>query len=108
MKDDDAVFLLDDHEMVPEPSRHPRNRRRHRRDRRSGLVDKCRGIVGMRPDVALVDVVLPDGNGVKVYEPRAYAPDVRTLVLTSFSDDDARGNRCRRSRRCRKVSAATS
>ena len=43
----------------------------------------------MRPDVALVDVVLPDGNGVKVCEAlRTYAPDVRTLVLTSFSDDD--------------------
>ena len=33
--------------------------------------------------------VLPDGNGVEVCEAlRTYAPDVRTLVLTSFCDDD--------------------
>ena len=103
-----TVFLLDDHEMV----------RRGLRDilateddidviGEAGTVDEgARGIVGMRPDVALVDVVLPDGNGVKVCEAlRTYAPDVRTLVLTSFSDDDAlRGNRCRRSRRCPEAS----
>ena len=91
-----TVFLLDDHEMV----------RRGLRDilateddidviGEAGTVDEgARGIVGMRPDVALVDVVLPDGNGVKVCEAlRTYAPDVRTLVLTSSSDDDAlRGN----------------
>ncbi len=86
-----TVFLLDDHEMV----------RRGLRDilateddidviGEAGTVDEgARGIVGMRPDVALVDVVLPDGNGVEVCEAlRTYAPDVRTLVLTSFCDDD--------------------
>lgn len=86
-----TVFLLDDHEMV----------RRGLRDilateddidviGEAGTVDEgARGIVGMRPDVALVDIVLPDGNGVEVCEAlRTYAPDVRTLVLTSFCDDD--------------------
>lgn len=86
-----SVFLLDDHEMV----------RRGLRDILSleddidvigeaGTVnDGVRGIVAKKPDVALVDIVLPDGNGVEVCEAlRQYAPDVRILVLTSFSDDD--------------------
>lgn len=86
-----SVFLLDDHEMV----------RRGLRDILSleddievigeaGTVnDGVRGIVSLKPDVALVDIVLPDGNGVEVCEAlRQYAPEVRILVLTSFSDDD--------------------
>lgn len=85
------VFLLDDHEMV----------RRGLRDILSAendidvigeagtVVEGVKGIVGMKPDVALVDIVLPDGNGVEVCEAlRIYAPDVRVLVLTSFSDDE--------------------
>lgn len=85
------VFLLDDHEMV----------RRGLRDILSAeddinvigeagsVIDGVKGIVAMKPDVALVDIVLPDGNGVEVCEAlRIYAPEVRVLVLTSFSDDE--------------------
>ena len=85
------IFLLDDHEMV----------RRGLRDILSAEADLevigeagtvtegVKGIVETKPDVALVDVVLPDGNGVEVCEAlSAHAPGVKILVLTSFSDDD--------------------
>lgn len=85
------IFLLDDHEMV----------RRGLRDILSAeddlevvgeagtVTDGVKEIVATKPDVALVDIVLPDGNGVEVCEAvRKFAPDVRIIVLTSFSDDD--------------------
>ncbi len=85
------VFLLDDHEMV----------RRGLRDILSieddlevigeagTVADGVKQIEALKPDVAIVDIVLPDGNGVEVCEAlRQYAPDVRILVLTSFSDDE--------------------
>jgi len=85
------VYLLDDHEMV----------RRGLRDilasddnievvgEAATVTDGVKGIVAARPDVALVDIVLPDGTGVDVCEAiQRLAPEVKTLVLTSFSDDD--------------------
>ncbi len=85
------VHLLDDHEMV----------RRGLRDilgeaddieviGESGCVaDGVRAIVAENPDVALVDVELPDGDGVEVCQALStLAPEVRILVLTSFADDD--------------------
>ncbi len=86
-----CVYLLDDHEMV----------RRGLRDiltaeadielvgEAATVIDGVKGIASTKPDVALVDIVLPDGNGVEVCEAvKRLAPDVKTLVLTSFSDDD--------------------
>ena len=85
------VFLLDDHEMV----------RRGLRDilsveddlevigEAATVADGVKQIVALRPDVAIVDIVLPDGTGVEVCQAvRQYAPDVGILVLTSFSDDE--------------------
>ncbi|MGW0660277.1 response regulator [Streptodolium elevatio] len=47
-------------------------------------------IPATRPQVAVLDVRLPDGSGVEVCrEIRASMPDVRCLMLTSFSDDEA-------------------
>jgi DNA-binding NarL/FixJ family response regulator len=44
----------------------------------------------VRPDVAVLDVRLPDGNGVEVCrEIRSLHPSVKCLMLTSFSDDEA-------------------
>lgn len=86
------VFLLDDHEVV-----------------RRGLAD----LLGMesdivvvgeagtareavprikatRPDVAVLDVRLPDGSGVEVCrDVRSHNPDVKALMLTSYADDEA-------------------
>src|SRR5207245_5104923 len=43
-----------------------------------------------RPDVAVLDVRLPDGDGVEVCrEIRARHPEVQCLMLTSFADDEA-------------------
>jgi DNA-binding NarL/FixJ family response regulator len=87
-----AVFLLDDHEVV----------RRGVRDMLEAEPDiKVVGEAGtaasalaripaLRPDVAVLDVRLPDGDGVTVCrEIRSRMPEVACLMLTSFSDDDA-------------------
>jgi two-component system, NarL family, response regulator DevR len=86
------VFLLDDHEVV-----------------RRGISDLLDAepdleVVGeagtarealaripaLRPDVAVLDVRLPDGDGVTVCrEIRSQMPEVACLMLTSFADDEA-------------------
>ena len=86
------VFLLDDHEIV-------------RRGLRDLLEDSGRiKVVGeagtaveamsrippTRPDVAVLDVRLPDGDGVSVCrDVRSRHPEIQCLMLTSFSDDEA-------------------
>ncbi len=43
-----------------------------------------------RPDVAVLDVRLPDGSGVEVCrEVRSRHPEIQCLILTSFTDDEA-------------------
>lgn len=86
------VFLLDDHEVV-----------------RRGLGDlitlesdmtvvgeagtaaeALNRIPAARPDVAVLDVRLPDGTGVDVCrEIRSALPEIRALMLTSYADDEA-------------------
>jgi DNA-binding NarL/FixJ family response regulator len=86
------VFLLDDHEIV----------RRGLHDLLSGEEDiEVVGEAGTAeqalqriplasPDVAILDVQLPDGTGVEVCrEVRSSMPEVRCVMLTSFSDDEA-------------------
>jgi two-component system, NarL family, response regulator DevR len=47
-------------------------------------------IPATNPDVAIVDMRLPDGNGVEVCrEVRSSNPAVQCVVLTSFADDEA-------------------
>ncbi|MFG2076311.1 response regulator [Nonomuraea maritima] len=47
-------------------------------------------IPALQPDVAVLDVRLPDGNGVDVCrEVRSRLPELACLMLTSFADDDA-------------------
>jgi len=44
----------------------------------------------VHPDVAVVDLKLPDGTGIEVVRRlREEAPDLRCVVLTSFDDDEA-------------------
>jgi DNA-binding NarL/FixJ family response regulator len=87
-----TVFLLDDHEVV-----------------RRGVADILEAdpgitVIGegknaaealarvpaLRPDVAVLDVRLPDGDGVTVCrELRSRMPELRIIMLTSYSDDEA-------------------
>src|SRR5262245_66256903 len=47
-------------------------------------------IPALRPNVAVLDVRLPDGDGVTVCrEIRSQMPEVACLMLTSFADDEA-------------------
>jgi DNA-binding NarL/FixJ family response regulator len=86
------VFLLDDHEIV----------RRGVRDMleaepditvigEAGTAESALArIPALMPDVAVLDVRLPDGDGVSVCrEIRSRHPEVSCLMLTSFGDDEA-------------------
>jgi two-component system response regulator DevR len=86
------VFLVDDHEVV-----------------RRGLVDLLSAdpeldvigeagtvsqamaqIPALEPDVAVLDVRLPDGNGIELCRDLlSKLPDLRCLMLTSFTSDEA-------------------
>ncbi|MFD4612475.1 response regulator [Streptomyces sp. NPDC058440] len=86
------VFLLDDHEVV-----------------RRGVHDLLNDepditvvgeaatadqalvrVAALRPDVAVLDVRLPDGDGVTVCrELRSRLPELACLMLTSFDDEEA-------------------
>ena len=53
-------------------------------------ADALHRIPAARPDVALLDVRLPDGNGIDVCrEIRSSHPEVKCLILTSFDDEEA-------------------
>ncbi len=87
-----GVFLLDDHEVV---RRGLRELLEAEPDMEvvgeGGTVAEGLGrIPPTRPDVAVIDVRLPDGSGVEVCrEVRSANPDLRCLILTSYSDDEA-------------------
>lgn len=86
------VFLLDDHEIV----------RRGLRELleaagdfevvgEAGTAEEALSrIPATRPQVAVLDVRLPDGDGVEVCrEVRSRNPEIACLMLTSFADDEA-------------------
>ena len=86
------MFLLDDHEIV----------RRGVREllesadgievvgEASSAEEALRRVPAARPDVAVLDVRLGDGNGIEVCRDlRAADAELRCLMLTSFDDDEA-------------------
>jgi two-component system, NarL family, response regulator DevR len=87
-----GVFLLDDHEIV---RRGVRDLLEAEPDIRvvgeAGTAESALArIPALKPDVAVLDVRLPDGDGVTVCrEIRSRMPDVACLMLTSFPDDQA-------------------
>ncbi|SEC62552.1 two component transcriptional regulator, LuxR family [Amycolatopsis tolypomycina] len=86
------VFLVDDHEVV----------RRGVADLldedenltvigQAGSVSQALArIPALNPDVAVLDVRLPDGNGIELArELRSKLPELKCLMLTSFTDEQA-------------------
>ncbi|MGW1895215.1 response regulator [Streptomyces sp. NPDC002004] len=86
------VFLLDDHEVV---RRGVHELLSVEQDievvgEAGTAADALARIPATRPDVAVLDVRLPDGSGVEVCrEIRSRDGSVRCLMLTSFADDEA-------------------
>ena len=86
------VFLLDDHEVV-------RRGLRELFDAEDDLTvvgeassaeEALSRVPSTRPDVAVLDVRLPDGDGVEVCRDlRSAMPELKCLMLTSFADDEA-------------------
>jgi DNA-binding NarL/FixJ family response regulator len=87
-----GVFLLDDHEIV---RRGVKELLEAEPDivviGEAGTAESALArIPALKPDVAVLDVRLPDGNGVSVCRDiRSKMPQVACLMLTSFGDDDA-------------------
>lgn len=86
------VFLVDDHELV----------RRGLADligmekdlevvgEAGNVAEALRRIPATQPDVAVLDVRLPDGTGVDICrEMRSEFPQLKALMLTSYADDEA-------------------
>jgi len=86
------LFILDDHELV-------RRGLEALLDSASDMVvvgeaataaEALRRIPAVMPDIALLDVRLPDGDGIDVCrEVRSRYPEIRCLMLTSYDDDEA-------------------
>ncbi|WNV87481.1 response regulator transcription factor [Umezawaea sp. Da 62-37] len=86
------VFLVDDHEIV----------RRGIADLLSdeddlvvvgeagSVAEALTRVPATAPDVAVLDIRLPDGNGIELCrELRSRLPELKCLMLTSFADDEA-------------------
>jgi two-component system, NarL family, response regulator DevR len=87
-----SVFLVDDHELVrrgiaglleAEPDIEVIGE--------AGTAAQARSrILATRPDVAVLDVRLPDGSGIDVCrEIRSKDPTIQCLMLTAYDDDQA-------------------
>src|SRR4029450_9534364 len=58
--------------------------------RAGGGAGGARSIPALRPDVAVLDARLPDGNGIDVCrDVRAVDSSIQGLILTSYEDDEA-------------------
>jgi DNA-binding NarL/FixJ family response regulator len=92
MTDPIQVFLCDDHEVV----------RRGVKDmleaegdivvvgEASSVAEAIARVPALRPQVAVLDVRLPDGSGVTACrELKSTMPELACLMLTSFADDEA-------------------
>ncbi len=86
------ILLVDDHEVV-------RMGLRTLLERREGLqvvgeagtvADAVASARQWHPDVIVMDIRLPDGNGVEACrEIRGERPETRVIMLTSYADDEA-------------------
>ncbi len=86
-----AVMLVDDHELIRQGLR-----RAFERDTEFQVVGEAASLTealrladAARPDVAVIDVRLPDGNGLELARSlRAARADIGLVILTMYADDD--------------------
>lgn len=86
------VFLLDDHEVVRQGIAALLEVQDNIEvvGEASTVAEAITRIPAVRPDVAVLDVRLPDGDGVQVCRAiKDLAPGTACLMLTSYSDDEA-------------------
>jgi two-component system response regulator DevR len=86
------VFLVDDHELVRRGITALLNAEADIEvvGEASTAAQARSRIRATRPDVAILDVRLPDGSGIDVCrDVRSENPDVRCLILTGYDDDEA-------------------
>lgn len=86
------VFLCDDHEVV---RRGVKDMLENEGDievvgEASTVAEALARVPALRPQVAVLDVRLPDGSGITACrELRSAMPELACLMLTSFADDEA-------------------
>ena len=85
------VFLLDDHEVVRRGLRELLEAEGMEVVGEAGTAEEAYArIPATSPHVAVLDVQLPDGDGVEVCrEIRSRHPEIACIMLTSFADDEA-------------------
>jgi DNA-binding NarL/FixJ family response regulator len=87
-----TVFLVDDHEVV---RRGVAELLEEEDDlsvigQASSVSEALARVPALRPDVAVLDVRLPDGNGIELCRDlRSKLPELNCLMLTSFTDEQA-------------------
>jgi len=56
----------------------------------SGVAEALARVPQVKPDVAVLDVRMPDGNGIELCRDlKSEMPNLNCLMLTSYADDDA-------------------
>jgi len=86
-----SVFLMDDHEVVRQGVRALLEASGEVRvvGEASTAAEALARIPAVRPDVAVLDVRVPDGNGIEVCREIRSQLGTHCLMLTSYSDDEA-------------------
>ena len=89
---DIQVMIIDDHEVVRRGIAEvvDRSDGLHVTAEAGSVAEALRRARLVSPDVVLVDLRLPDGTGIDIIRQLAeVSPQTRSVVLTSFDDDDA-------------------
>ncbi|MGA1440528.1 MAG: response regulator, partial [Ilumatobacteraceae bacterium] len=86
-----TAFLMDDHEVVRQGVRALLESTGAIRvvGEASNAAEALARIPAVRPDVAILDVRVPDGNGIEVCREVRSSIGTNCLMLTSYSDDEA-------------------
>jgi DNA-binding NarL/FixJ family response regulator len=86
------VFLVDDHEVVRRGVAEMLDEESDLEviGQASSVSEALARVPALRPDVVVLDVRLPDGNGIELCrELRSKMPELNCLMLTSFTDEQA-------------------